>query len=125
MIGDRGEPVKEAGPSMPVEVLGLERLPEAGDNFQVVTDTAKAKQIVIYRESKSREAAMSKTNRITLDQLHDQLKEGETKELNIILKTDVGGTAEVLTDTLQKLSNEKVKIRVLHSDLDFLVRKLL
>ena len=58
---------------------------------------------------------MSKTNRITLDQLHDQLKEGETKELNIILKTDVGGTAEVLTDTLQKLSNDKVKIRVLHS----------
>jgi translation initiation factor IF-2 len=80
-----------------------------------VTDTAKAKQIVIYREGKAREAAMSKTNRITLDQLHDQLKEGETKELNIILKTDVGGTAEVLTDTLQKLSNEKVKIRVLHS----------
>ena len=58
---------------------------------------------------------MSKTNRITLEQLHDQLKEGETKELNIILKTDVGGTAEVLTDTLQKLSNDKVKIRVLHS----------
>jgi translation initiation factor IF-2 len=81
----------------------------------VVTDTAKAKQIVIYRESKAREVAMSKNSRITLDQLHDQLKEGETKELNIILKTDVGGTAEVLTDTLQKLSNDKVKIRVLHS----------
>ena len=81
----------------------------------MVTDTAKAKQIVIYREAKAREVAMSKTNRITLDQLHDQLKEGETKELNIILKTDVGGTAEVLSDTLQKLSNEKVKIRVLHS----------
>ncbi len=58
---------------------------------------------------------MSKTNRVTLEQLHDQLKEGEVKELNIILKTDVGGTAEVLTDTLQKLSNDKVKIRVLHS----------
>jgi len=81
----------------------------------VVTDTAKAKQIVIYRESKAREVAMSKTNRITLEQLHDHLKEGEVKELNIILKTDVGGTAEVLTDTLQKLSNDKVKIRVLHS----------
>ena len=100
---------------MPAEVLGLESLPEVGDTFQVVTDTAKAKQIVIYRESKAREVAMSKTNRITLEQFHDQLKEGETKELNIILKTDVGGTAEVLTDTLQKLSNDKVKIRVLHS----------
>jgi len=115
MFGDQGEPIREAGPSMPAEVLGLESLPEVGDTLQVVTDTAKAKQIVIYREAKARELAMSKTNRITLDQLHDQLKEGETKELNIILKTDVGGTAEVLTDTLQKLSNEKVKIRVLHS----------
>jgi len=115
MFGAQGEPIREAGPSMPAEVLGLESLPEVGDTLQVVTDTAKAKQIVIYREAKAREAAMSKTNRITLDQLHDQLKEGETKELNIILKTDVGGTAEVLSDTLQKLSNEKVKIRVLHS----------
>ena len=115
MFGDQGEPIREAGPSMPAEVLGLESLPEVGDTLQVVTDTAKAKQIVIYREAKAREVAMSKTNRITLDQLHDQLKEGETKELNIILKTDVGGTAEVLSDTLQKLSNDKVKIRVLHS----------
>ncbi len=115
MFDDRGAPVREVSPSMPAEVLGLESLPEVGDTLQVVTDTAKAKQIVIYREAKAREVAMSKTNRITLDQLHDQLKEGETKELNIILKTDVGGTAEVLTDTLQKLSNDKVKIRVLHS----------
>ncbi|MEQ1946304.1 MAG: translation initiation factor IF-2 [Bryobacteraceae bacterium] len=115
MFGDHGDQVRELGPSMPGEILGLESLPEVGDTLQVVTDTAKAKQIVIYRESKAREQAMSKTNRITLDQLHDQLKEGEVKELNIILKTDVGGTAEVLTDTLHKLSNDKVKIRVLHS----------
>ena len=115
MFGDSGQPIREAGPSMPAEVLGLESLPEVGDTLQVVTDTAKARQIVNYRESKAREVAMSKTSRITLDQLHDQLKEGEVKELNIILKTDVGGTAEVLTDTLQKLSTEKVKIRVLHS----------
>ncbi len=115
MFDDQGQPAREVGPSLPAEVIGLESLPEVGDTMQVVTDTAKAKQIVIYRESKAREAAMSKTNRVTLEQLHDQLKEGETKELNIILKTDVGGTAEVLTDTLQKLSNDKVKIRVLHS----------
>jgi translation initiation factor IF-2 len=115
MFDDAGQSIREVAPSMPAEVLGLESLPEVGDSLQVVTDTAKAKQIVIYRESKARELAMSRTNRITLDQLHDQLKEGETKELNIILKTDVGGTAEVLTDTLQKLSNDKVKIRVLHS----------
>jgi translation initiation factor IF-2 len=115
MFDDRGAPVREVLPSMPAEVLGLESLPDVGDSLQVVTDTAKAKQIVIYREIKDREVAMSKTNRITLEQLHDQLKEGESKELNIILKTDVGGTAEVLTDTLQKLSSDKVKIRVLHS----------
>ena len=115
MFDDRSQPIREVLPSMPAEVLGLESLPDVGDSLQVVTDTAKAKQIVIYREVKAREAAMSKTNRITLEQLHDQLKEGESKELNIILKTDVGGTAEVLTDTLQKLSTDKVKIRVLHS----------
>jgi len=115
MFDDRGAPVREVLPSMPAEVLGFESLPDVGDSFQVVTDTAKAKQIVIYREIKAREVAMSKTNRITLEQLHDQLKEGEVKELNIILKTDVGGTAEVLTDTLQKLSNDKVRIRVLRA----------
>jgi translation initiation factor IF-2 len=115
MFDDRGNQVREAEPSMPVEVLGLESMPEVGDTFQVVTDTAKAKQIVIFRESKEREVAMAKSKRMTLDRLHEQLKEGEIKELNIILKTDVGGTAEVLTDTLQKLSNEKVRIRVLRA----------
>jgi len=115
MFDDLGQSVREVGPSLPAEVIGLESMPEVGDTLQAVTDTAKAKQIVIYRERKTREAAMSKTNRITLDQFHDQLKEGEIKDLNIILKTDVGGTAEVLSDTLQKLSTDKVRIRVLHA----------
>jgi len=115
MFDDRGQPMRDAEPSMPAEVLGLDALPEVGDTFQVVTDTAKAKQIVLYRESKARDAAMSKTGRITLEQLHEQLKEGEVKELNVILKTDVSGTAEVLSDMMQKLSNDKVRIRVLHS----------
>lgn len=115
MFDDTGAPVREAEPSMPVEVLGLDAMPEVGDTFQVVTDTAKAKQIVIYRESKARDVAMSKGTRITLEQLHTQMKEGEVKELNIVLKTDVGGTAEVLTDMMQKLSNDKVKIRVIRS----------
>jgi translation initiation factor IF-2 len=115
MFDDRGNAVDEAWPSMPVEVLGLETLPDVGDTLQVVTDTAKAKQIVLYRESKAREQAMAKGGRITLDKLHEQLREGETKELNIIVKTDVGGTAEVISDTLQKLTNEKVKVRVIHT----------
>jgi translation initiation factor IF-2 len=115
MFDDRGGPIREAEPSMPVEVLGLDSLPEVGDMFQVVTDTAKAKQIVIYREAKARDVAMSKSGRMTLEQFHEQLKEGEVKELNIILKTDVSGTAEVLSDMMQKLSNDKVRIRVLRS----------
>jgi translation initiation factor IF-2 len=115
LYDDRGNAVKEAGPSMPVEVLGLDTLPEVGDTFQVVTDTAKAKQIVMFREAKTREQAMIKSKRMSLDRLHEQLREGEIKELNVILKADVGGTAEVIADTLQKQSTEKVRIRVLRS----------
>ena len=115
MLNDRNEQVREAEPSTPVEVLGLEDLPEAGDSFQVVTDTAKAKQIVMYRESKALEQSLAKSSRLTLEQLHKQMEAGEVKELPIILKTDVGGSAEVLTDSLQKLSNEKVRIIVIRS----------
>jgi translation initiation factor IF-2 len=115
MFDDRGNAAKEITPSLPAEILGLESLPEVGDDLQVVTDTAKAKQIVIYRETRAREVQMSKNNRITLEQLHTQLKEGEIKDLNIILKTDVGGTAEVLSEMLQKLSNDRVRIRVVHA----------
>ena len=115
MYDDRGNAVKEAGPSLPVEVLGLDSLPEVGDTFQVVTDTAKAKQIVMFREAKEREATLAKSSRVTLDKLHEQLREGEVKELNIILKADVGGSAEVLSDTLQRQSTDKVRIRVLRS----------
>jgi translation initiation factor IF-2 len=116
MFDDRGNPVKEAEPSMPVEVIGLESLPEVGDSFQVVSDTSKAKQIVIYREAKAREAAMAKGARVaTLDSLHKQFKEGDLKDVNLVIKADVGGTAEVLSDTLQQLSNEKVRVRVLQA----------
>jgi translation initiation factor IF-2 len=115
MFNDHGEPIKEAEPSMPAEVLGLDSLPDVGDSLQVVTDTAKAKQIVVYRESKAREVAMAKSARVTLDQLHRQLKEGETKELPVILKADVSGSAEVIAETLQKLSTDKVRIQVISS----------
>jgi len=116
MFDDRGNSVKEAEPSMPVEVIGLESLPEVGDSFQVVSDTSKAKQIVIYREAKARDAAMAKGARVaTLASLNEQFREGELKDLNLIIKADVGGTAEVLSDTLQQLSNEKVRVRVLRT----------
>ncbi len=116
MFDDRGNAVKEAEPSMPVEVTGLESLPDVGDSFQVISDTSKAKQITIYREAKARDAAMAKGARVaTLDSLHQQFKEGELKDLNLVIKADVGGTAEVLSDTLQALSNEKIRIRVLRA----------
>jgi len=115
MFNDRGNQVRSAEPSTPVEVLGLDALPEVGDTFQVVTDTAKAKQIVIYRETKAREQAMARSGRLSLDQLHEQIRTGGVKELSLILKTDVSGTAEVLSDVLQKLSTEKVRVRVLHA----------
>ena len=115
MLNDRNEQVREVGPSMPVEVLGLESIPEAGDEFQVVTDTAKAKQMVMFREAKSRDVDLAKNKRLTLEQLHKQLAAGEVKELPIILKADVGGSAEVLSETLTNLSTDKVRIRVLRS----------
>jgi translation initiation factor IF-2 len=115
MQNDRGAQVRKAEPSTPVEVLGLESLPEAGDDFQVVTDTAKAKQIVNFRDQKLREAALAKSSRLTLEQLHQQMQAGEVKELPLIIKADVGGSTEVLTEMLQKLTNDKVKLRVIGS----------
>ncbi len=115
MFDDRGRPVLEAGPSTPVEVLGLEDVPQAGDRFQVIDDTAKARQIVLHRQAKAREAALAKSARLTLEQLHEQLAAGEVKELPLIIKADVQGSVEVLSDTLTKLSDDKVKIKVIHA----------
>jgi translation initiation factor IF-2 len=112
MFDDRGNPIREAEPSMPVQVLGFDNVPEVGDQFQVVTDTAKAKQIVLYREAKARDVAMART-KVSLESLSAAMKQGEQKELLVVLKSDVGGTNEVLSDTLQRLSNEQVRIRVL------------
>jgi translation initiation factor IF-2 len=116
MFDDRGHPLREAGPSTPVEVLGLQGIPEAGDNFQVA-DEAKARHIVDYRQSKLREQTLARTatGRITLDQLHEQLKAGEVKELPIVIKADVQGSVEVLNELLPKLSTDQVKIKILHS----------
>ena len=116
MFDDKGRPVKEAGPSTPVEVLGLQGIPEAGDQFQVA-DEAKARHIVEYRQSKIREATLAKTagSRITLDQLHEQLKAGEVKELPIVIKADVQGSVEVLSEMLMKLSNEDAKLKIIHA----------
>jgi translation initiation factor IF-2 len=114
MFDEHSEAVKEAAPSTPVEVLGLQGMPLAGDAFQSVDDE-KARQVSQYRQEKLRETAMSKNSRLTLDQLHRQLAEGETKEVAIVLKCDVQGSQEALSEMLTKLSTDKVKVRILHS----------
>ena len=115
LIDDRGKPTKAAGPSTPVEVLGLSGLPQPGDLFQVA-DAAKARHIATFREEQSKVKALgAKGSRLTLESLQAQIAEGGMKELPIIIKADVQGSAEVLADTLAKLSDEKVKVRIIHS----------
>src|SRR6195256_3516886 len=116
MFDDRGRPVKDAPPSTPVEVLGLQGVPDAGDLFQV-TDEAKARHIVEYRQGKQRDAQMARSSgaRITLDQLHEQLKAGDVKELGIVIKADVQGSVEVLSEMLPKLSTDQVKLKIIGS----------
>jgi translation initiation factor IF-2 len=115
MFDDRGAGLESAPPSTPVEILGMEGLPQAGDQFVVVADRDKARGISEYREQKAREAALAKSSRVSLEGLAEQIKTAGTKELNIILKGDVGGSVEVLSDLLAKLSNDKVRLKLLRS----------
>ena len=115
MFDDRGAALDSAPPSTPVEIIGLEGLPQAGDQFVVVADRDKARGISEYREQKAREAALAKSSRVSLEGLAEQIKTAGTKELNIILKGDVQGSVEVLSDLLSKLSNEKVRLKLLRS----------
>ncbi len=116
LIDDRGRSTKAAGPSTPVEVLGLAGLPQPGDAFQALADAAKARQIATFRQAQAKERALgAKGGRLTLETLQAQMAEGGVKELPIIIKADVQGSAEVLADTLAKLSDDKVKIRIIHT----------
>ncbi|MGB6160730.1 MAG: translation initiation factor IF-2, partial [Acidobacteriaceae bacterium] len=115
MFDDRGRAVEEAGPSTPVEILGLEAMPDAGDTFLVVSDRDKARGIGQYRKMREREAQLAKSSRVTLEGLADSIQQAGMKELPLILKADVTGSEEVLADSLQKMSTEKVRIKVIHS----------
>jgi len=115
MFDDRGVQLQTAPPSTPVEIIGIEALPQAGDQFVVVADRDKARGISEYREQKSREAALAKSSRVSLEGLAEQIKAAGTKELNVILKGDVQGSVEVITDLLTKLSNDKVRLKLLRS----------
>jgi translation initiation factor IF-2 len=115
MFDDRGSQLETAPPSTPVEIIGIEALPQAGDQFVVVADRDRARGISEYREQKSREAALAKSSRVSLEGLAEQIKSAGTKELNVILKGDVQGSVEVITDLLSKLSNDKVRLKLLRS----------
>jgi translation initiation factor IF-2 len=116
MFDYTGRKVKEAGPSTPVEVLGLSSPPQPGDTFQVIDDPIKARQVVTYRQAQAKEKMLGgRGGRLTLESLQQQMAEGGLKELSIIIKADVQGSAEVLADTLTKLTDERVKVRIIHT----------
>jgi translation initiation factor IF-2 len=115
MFDDRGRPITEAGPSTPVEILGLEGMPDAGDTFLVMADRDRAKEIARYRTLKEREAQLAKSSRVSLEGLAEQIKQAGMKDLNLIVKGDVQGSVEVIAEDLQRMSTEKVRVRVLHS----------
>ncbi len=115
MFDDRGRAIEEAGPSTPVEVLGLESMPDSGDTFLVVADRDKAKGIAAYRKMKEREAQLAKSSRVSLEGLAEQIRQAGIKDLPLIIKGDVTGSVEVLADSLVKMSTEKVRIKVIHS----------
>lgn len=116
MTNDKGKKVKKAGPSTPVEVTGLAEVPEAGDTFYEVKDEKTAKHLMERRKRQAREKALNATTRVTLDDLFSQIEKGNLKQLNIIVKADVQGSVEAVKQSLEKLSNEEVKVKVIHAN---------
>ncbi len=114
LIDDTGQRVKEAAPSTPVEVLGFHGVPEAGDVLHVVESEARAREIAEYRERKKREAKGAAMRKASLEQLMNQMKEGELKEFPVLVKADVQGSAEAIVQALEKLGNEEVRARIVH-----------
>ena len=115
MLNDKGGQVKSAGPSIPVEVIGLSGVPMAGDELIALSDEKSAKQVSIHRVQRQRSKELAKTSRLSLEKLYERIQEGELKDLNIIIKADVHGSIEAIADSLIKLSNEEIKISVIHS----------
>lgn len=111
----KGQKVKKAGPSMPVEVMGLTEVPVAGETFYEVKDEKMAKHLIERRKRQNREKSINQVNKVTLDNLFTQMEEGKLKQLNLIIKADVQGTVEAVKQSLEKLSNEEVRVKVIHS----------
>ena len=115
MFDDNGEKIKSAGPSIPVEILGLSEVPAAGDRFLVVKDEKTARQMAESRVEKQRQEGFNSANRVSLEDLYSQIKEGKVKELSVIIKADVQGSVEAIKGSLEKLSTEDVRVRVIHA----------
>jgi translation initiation factor IF-2 len=114
MLNDKGQKIEEARPSIPVEVVGFTDVPEAGETFIVISEERMAKQISLYRQEKIREKELSKLSKVSLEELYEQIKKGEVKELNVIIKADVQGSIEAVKEALNKLSTDVVKVSILH-----------
>ena len=114
MLNNKGQKIEEAGPSTPVEVIGFVDVPAAGDTFIVVSEERMAKQISLYRQEKIRAKELSKLSKVSLEELYDQIKKGEMKELNVIIKADVQGSIEAMKEALKKLSMDALKVNILH-----------
>ncbi len=115
MKDDKGRKVKAAGPSTPVEILGLSEVPQTGDLFYEVEDEKVAKQLIAKKKADARRSLIKQTSKITLDDLFGQIKEGNLKELNIIIKADVQGSVEAMKESLEKLSTDEVRVKILHA----------
>ncbi len=115
MFDDKGVPIEEAGPSVPVEILGISGVPGAGDPFEGVDSDRMAKQVSQKRLEYKRIESAKKVRKVTLESLNEMIKEGEVKDLNVIVKADVDGSSQALTEALEKLSNEEIRVRVIHS----------
>ncbi len=114
MLDENGRSVKEAGPSVPVEITGLDEVPSAGDGFDAVSDERLARQLVEQRKQKAKDEIFKATQKVTLDNLFSQLEQGELKDLNVIVKADVQGSVEAVRESLVKLSNDEVRVNVIH-----------
>ena len=115
MVNDKGQRVTEAGPSVPVEIAGMSEVPNAGDVFNAVSDERMARELVEERKEKAKMAANSAGKKVSLDDLFARIQQGEMKDFNIIVKADVKGSAEAVKASLEKLTNEEVRVRVIHS----------
>ena len=114
MTNDKGQAVESAGPSVPVEITGLAEVPEAGDTFNAVEDERLARELVEQRKYEAKQAKFNEYQKVTLDNLFSQIEQGEMKELSLIVKADVQGSVEAVTQSLEKLSNDEVRVRVIH-----------